>query len=140
MKTFNAKPGLELVLPLTVLLGGIGITMAYEKVWTGLAVILLVSGFITHLFINTVYQVDQHILNIKCGFLVNISINIASIRKITETNNPISSPATSIDRLEIAYNRYDSVLISPKDKAGFIKTLKAINPGIEICLKKSRAK
>lgn len=138
MKTFKAKIGLELVIPLTLLLGGIGMKMAYDKVWTGLTIILLVSGFITHLFINTVYQIDQHILKIKCGFLVNITIKIASIRKITETNNPISSPATSIDRLEIAYNRYDSVLISPKDKVGFIKTLKALNPAIEVCLKKSR--
>ena len=53
---------------------------------------------------------------------MNTNIDIKSIRKIIETYNPLSSPAASIDRLEIFYNKFDSILISPKDK-------KEIGPG-----------
>jgi len=38
----------------------------------------------------------------------------------------------SLDRLEIFYNRFDSVVISPEDKAGFIAELTKLNPEIEV--------
>lgn len=49
-----------------------------------------------------------------------------------ETKSPLSSPATSLDRLEIMYNKNESIIISPKDRTGFINELKTINPGIEV--------
>ena len=55
--------------------------------------------------------------------------------KLTETNNLLSSPATSIDRIEILYNKFDIILVSPKDKSEFIKNLTAINSNIEVKLK-----
>jgi hypothetical protein len=75
-------------------------------------------------------------LAIKCGFLFNKTINIQTIKKITETNNPISSPATSLDRLEIVYGKFDSVIISPKKKVEFIADIKSLNPNVEVKLKK----
>jgi hypothetical protein len=44
----------------------------------------------------------------------------------------LSAPATSFDRLEILYNSFDTVIISPKDKSGFITHMKTINPSIEV--------
>lgn len=55
-----------------------------------------------------------------------------SIRKIEETRNPISAPAPSLNRLEIFYNRFDSIVISPKDKPEFIANLIKLNPEIEV--------
>jgi hypothetical protein len=43
----------------------------------------------------------------------------------------MSSPALSLDRIEIFYNKFDSVIISPKNKADFVAELKSINPAIE---------
>lgn len=60
-----------------------------------------------------------------------------SIKNISETRNPISSPALSLDRLEIVYNRFDSVLISPADKIDFIAELLHRKPDIEVGLKNS---
>ncbi|MNG32447.1 hypothetical protein D3C84_1184630 [compost metagenome] len=71
-------------------------------------------------------------MNIKCGFFKSQNIGIKTILKISETYNPLSSPAGSIDRLEIVYNKFDSILISPKDKKAFIEDLKIINPTIEV--------
>ncbi|TLP80170.1 PH domain-containing protein [Maribacter sp. ACAM166] len=60
---------------------------------------------------------------------------IDKIRKISETNNPLSAPAASLDRLEIVYDAYGTILISPKDKSGFIKHITQLNPKIEVTYK-----
>lgn len=59
-------------------------------------------------------------------------IKIAAIRKIKETRTPISAPAPSLDRLEIFDNRFDSVIISPKNKSGFISLFNEVNPMIDV--------
>ncbi len=62
----------------------------------------------------------------------NTKIEIKSIRKIYRTNNPLSSPALSLDRLAIVYNKFDEIIISPKERNEFIDELLKINPSIEI--------
>ena len=59
-------------------------------------------------------------------------IEIKSIKKIYSTNNPLSSPALSLDRIAVVYNKYDEVLISPKEREVFIRELLKINPNIEV--------
>ncbi|MCB0443641.1 MAG: PH domain-containing protein, partial [Flavobacterium sp.] len=59
-----------------------------------------------------------------------IKIDIHSIKRIFKTNNPLSSPALSLDRIAIVYNKYDEVLISPKFKKEFVDVLLKINPSI----------
>jgi len=66
----------------------------------------------------------------KCGFLYNQQIKVSSITQIKETRNPISSPALALDRIEIKFDKYNSVLISPKKKEMFIEHLQQINPSI----------
>ena len=107
----------------------------YAKVWAGVCIILLVIAFIAHLFLTTYYQVNGSTLRVKSGFVVDKTIKIDSITQIKETNNPISSPAISIDRIVISYNKYDSVIISPKEKKAFINHLTQINPNIRVILK-----
>ena len=132
MSTYRSKPGWQFILPLAIILGGFGFIVIYNKVWFGLVIILILASLITHMFLTTYYQIEDQVVRIKSGFLLNKTIAIGSIRKITATKNPPSSPATSLDRLEIMYNKSDSIIISPKDKTGFINELKTINPGIEV--------
>lgn len=61
-----------------------------------------------------------------------IKIDIHSIKRIYKTNNPMSSPALSLDRIAIVYNKYDEVLISPKLKKQFVDELLKINPSIVV--------
>lgn len=58
-------------------------------------------------------------------------IDIATIRKVYYTRNPLSSPAFSLDRIAIVYNKYDEILISPEDREAFISDLLKFNPNIE---------
>ncbi len=90
------------------------------------------------MFATTYYAINENNLIVKCGFLFNKTIDINTIKKISETNNPLSSPATSIDRLEITYGKYDSVIISQKQKQDFINDIITLNPNIEVKFKKKR--
>ncbi len=63
-----------------------------------------------------------------------VKIDIHTIKRIYKTNNPLSSPALSLDRIAIVYNKYDEVLISPKLKKEFVDELLKINPTIQIDL------
>jgi Bacterial PH domain len=42
----------------------------------------------------------------------------------------LSSPAASLDRIAIVYNKYDEIYISPKNREDFIKELLKINSDI----------
>lgn len=63
-----------------------------------------------------------------------VKIDIHTIKRIYKTNNPLSSPALSLDRIAIVYNKYDELLISPKLKKEFVDELLKINPTIQIDL------
>ncbi|QHS57590.1 PH domain-containing protein [Mucilaginibacter sp. 14171R-50] len=70
-------------------------------------------------------------LKVRCGFFVNLTIPVADIKKITPCKTILSAPALSFDRLEVFYNKYDSVVISPVNADDFIAKLQALNPAIE---------
>ncbi|MDO7192917.1 PH domain-containing protein [Acinetobacter nosocomialis] len=75
---------------------------------------------------STYYVVENSTLVIK-SLVFRWKINIDDIIQIEPTYNPLSSPALSLDRLKISYmknGRIAKVMISPKDKEGFLNTLR----------------
>ncbi|MGZ4000160.1 MAG: PH domain-containing protein [Mucilaginibacter sp.] len=124
---YRSKIGREFVIPLAVIIGGPFIWMLFLQAWYGVVAIGLFALFALHLFTTTYYIISGDTLYIKSGFIIQITIDIGSITKISATRNMLSSPALSLDRLEIFYNKYDSVLISPKDKEEFIAQLQDLN-------------
>lgn len=140
MKKYKSKIGLGLVLFLVVVFGSTSTSMIINQAWPGVLINLVVIAFIIHMFSTTYYIINGNDLIVKCGFLINMTIKIDTIKKIEETNNPLSSPAASLDRIAIDYNESDSVMISPKDKMDFINQLLKINEKIEVVLKKDKQK
>lgn len=134
MKRFYSKIGLELAIPIALILGALIIRMIFSEAWSGVAVLFITALFISHLLATTYYEIEGKNLRIKSGFIINKLISIDSIRKIQKSNSIYSSPAASLDRIEIFYNKYDSVLISPKYKQEFLAELRKINSAIEINL------
>ena len=59
-------------------------------------------------------------------------IPIQTIHKVYRTRMPLSSPALSLDRIGVVYNKYDEIFISPKEREEFIKELLKVNPNIEV--------
>lgn len=132
MVKYHSKIGRGILIFLIISLGGPSILLIYQKAWLGVAIISCVGIFIAYIFSSTKYTISDQVLKIESGFLVNISIRVDSIKRISKSRNFISSPANSLDRLEIKYNLYDTVLISPKNKIAFIQQLKEINQNIEL--------
>jgi hypothetical protein len=104
----------------------------YEAIYVLLPIIL----GIFYLFSQLKYIInDDGVLYIKTGFIVNGKVEIKDIKSVTKTNNPLSAPALSINRLEIKYgNMFDYVLVSPKRRSEFIEQLLYINPEISVKL------
>ena len=86
------------------------------------------------MFHNTIYTIQEETLHIKSGFFRYPSIAFKDIKKIEKTNNLIASPAASFDRIEIYYGKFDSIVLSPKDKQKFAAVLIKINPNIQNAL------
>ena len=106
-----------------------------DKNWWAFLFLLITSLFILHLFLTTDYTLDQNELYIRSGFIIHKRIAIKNISKIKKTNSWLSSPALSLDRIEVFYNQYDSTIISPKNKEDFALEIKKLNPEAEINLK-----
>ncbi|RFP65965.1 hypothetical protein D0N36_05715 [Hymenobacter lapidiphilus] len=90
---------------------------------------LLVATFFIYLIRTTYYLFHDRQLLVYCGPW-RMQIPVDSITQVEATHNPISSPALSLDRLLVRYGKYDSVLISPADRAGFLAALLQLNPAI----------
>lgn len=114
-RVFVSKIGTFLLVPLVVLLGILIIAFIQEDALPGLIPMILVILFILNMFLNTRYILDQDKLDIRCGFLYHKVIDVCQIRKISETNTLISSPALCLDRLELHLDKATSVIISPKN-------------------------
>jgi len=131
-KVYKSKISLGIVIFLVIVLGGVSALMITGRIWVGLAFNLIIAGFVLYVMTGFSYTIDGVNLIIKGGFRWKASIEIKTITKIAETNNPISSPAASLDRLAIYYNSRNAVMISPKDKKSFVEDLLKINPAIEV--------
>ncbi|WKK77955.1 PH domain-containing protein [Marivirga salinae] len=92
---------------------------------------IILYGFILYLFFSTAYTIDDGLLKIKFGFFSFRSIDINEITEISKTDNILSSPAPSFDRIEIKYGKFGSVIISPRNKISFTKDLVQLNPKIK---------
>ena len=131
-KVYKSKISPGITLFLVIVLGGVSALMIIGRIWVGLAFNLLIAGFVVYVMTGFSYTIDGVNLIIKGGFRWKANIDIKTIAKIVETNNPISSPAASLDRLAIHYNGRNAVMISPKDKKSFVEDLLKINPAIEV--------
>ena len=78
----------------------------------------------------TRYVVEGVNLTVFYGFFLKKTIPVSSITSIRPTHNVLSSPALSLRRLSIRYNKYDEILVSPEEPEAFVAALKAVNPKI----------
>ena len=132
--TFKSKVGPGIATFLSLTLSGASILCVVNGDWLALFFILLIIAFVVHLMMTTDYTIDGNRLLVRSGFVVKLCIEIESINKITETRSFISSLALSLDRLETYYNKFDSILISPRQKQPFINELLRINNNISVGL------
>ena len=131
MVKYRSKIGWFLVLVLLVMIGAVVYVLLKEPMGMGAVVLLLATLFMVYFLLTTYYEIGDGVLRIKSGFLINRTILITNIKKIEATNSPVGAPAASLDRLEVSYNKYQSVILSPKKKRMFVSHLIRLNPKIQ---------
>ena len=135
MRRFRSKIDLWL---LGIVLAGLGLPCAIliaeilgpePASGLGLVVALLLAGllFVIWTWTTTDYTLAPGELLIRSGPF-HWRVPLAEILAVTPTRNPLSSPALSLDRLEVRYGRMSLLLISPEDKDGFLSGLVAQAP------------
>jgi membrane protein YdbS with pleckstrin-like domain len=102
-----------------------------QKATPALAIMIVVILFAGWIWFGTGYEILDDELRIRCGPFRQ-RIPLQEIREIKRTRSPLSSPACSLDRIEIKYGKSKRVMISPADKENFIKTIIQKSPQIQL--------
>jgi hypothetical protein len=118
-----------------VFVGALVTFNTFQEAWWLSSLFFLVFTAIIRLLFSIRYEVEKDQLLIFSGIGKPLAIAIAEIRSVEASRSPISSPAASMERLEITYGKYDAVYISPDDRKGFIRALLNINPSIKVQLR-----
>lgn len=86
------------------------------------------------ILIAVLYRVTEYVIDdvnlVVRGGIVNATVPLAQIRVVRASHSLMSAPAFSFDRLEISYDRFKTVLISPDDKAAFIAAIEQRCPHV----------
>ena len=84
--------------------------------------VLIVAVLVVSI-INIKYVIDNDTLKIYTFFWFHKDIKIDSIWKMEPSRCILSSPAASLKRLAIHYNKFDVVYISPRNQEDFINEI-----------------
>lgn len=86
-----------------------------------LLLVLLVFALVASTFLYTYYEVDRDTLTVRSGpFRWRVPLD--AIDSVKPTRSPLSSPALSLDRLDIRYGKR-RIMVSPADRRGFLKAI-----------------
>lgn len=105
-----------------------------SSIYIGIGVVVIITLLLYTLLRSISYVIDEEeeLLTIK-SLGMNDRIPIQQIQMIKKTNSILSSPAGSMDRMEIkAEGSYLPRIISPLRKREFVKNLLRINSEIEV--------
>lgn len=100
-----------------------------DKQWIKIFTLSLIGLCLLWIWLKTGYTIKSDVLTIQYGPF-RWTIKIAEIHSVTETKNPFTAPALSIDKLEINYGKFKTIAISPKNKTEFIDQLRKQNLNI----------
>lgn len=121
-----------------LLLGTTGLGAASVLIDTGISigslVMIAIFAFTCWIWFGTYYKVDEDQLLVVSGPFRSRA-SISNITTIKPSRNPLSSPACSLDRIELR-GKGVYYLLSPRDKTAFIVHLQRVNPKIEFVKKK----
>lgn len=96
-----------------------------REAWWAVFPLALAFGLPAWVLSSTYYRLTDDLLYVKSGPF-SWRIPTAEIHRVTATNNPLSSPALSLQRLKIEYGNGRRIMISPEDQAEFIADLKTV--------------
>ena len=90
--------------------------------YIGLGAAVFYGALLFGLVLPTQYEITEDTLIVRHG-LVRHTILLEDIQGVMPSRNLLSSPALSLDRLHVDRGTRLPLLISPKDKEGFLEDL-----------------
>lgn len=100
-------------------------------VLAGILPMAVTWGFTIWIWFSTGYTVTEQELLIRSAFLT-WRVPLPAITGVQRTMNPLSSPALSLNRLQIRWAKRRSVMISPADQDAFLQLLRERCPQADI--------
>lgn len=95
---------------------------------TAVGLFIVALGLPVWLLLATHYTVEADTLVVRSGpFTWRVPVN--EIEAVKATRSPLSSPALSLDRLEVSYSGGKRILLSPDDRQGFLEAIGQANDG-----------
>lgn len=80
------------------------------------------------------YAIEGRTVVIRCGLIrwEYTTFSVDDILSIRPSRNPLSSPALSLDRLKVILASGNDLLISPKEKSGFLRAIEMLRPELRL--------
>lgn len=124
IKIHRSKVDLWLIIVLAAsILVPLGLAVLFPNTFLLTALILApVLALFVWLFTTTKYEIRGDNLYISSG-PVRLNFPMSQITSVKATRNPLSSPALSLDRLEISFADGRRTLISTKNKSDFLSDI-----------------
>ena len=97
---------------------------ASDKEPVAIMAIVVGAGLPLWLLVSTRYELSATDLYIFSGPF-SWRVPLREVKSISPTRSVLASPALSFDRLRIDHGRFDSIMISPREKDRFIDELEA---------------
>ncbi|WP_067730342.1 PH domain-containing protein [Oceanobacillus damuensis] len=107
------------------------ITPLLKGQFTAVFFMLLAGLFLLWFWFRTGYKIEGDKIRIYYG-PIRQTVNIKEIKVIVKSKAPLTSPALSMDRIQIRCGRYDVFSISPANQYKFLDVLTDINPEISL--------
>jgi hypothetical protein len=89
-----------------------------------------IVALISIVFFPIHYVIEGETISVRYGIMrwEYTAFRVQEVQSVRPTFNPLASPALSIDRLSVDLGFRGKLLISPKDKAGFLRALAQLDP------------
>lgn len=100
--------------------------------WIGVILLLITTVFIVDVFVNTRYTIEGKTLRVQCGIFYKTQFDIERITTISKSTSLESSPAASMNRIQLRFSKRQTLIISPRQQQAFIDHLLSINPHIVV--------
>ncbi|MGH9627730.1 MAG: PH domain-containing protein [Bryobacteraceae bacterium] len=85
-------------------------------------------------FIPIRYVIEGTTVSVQLGLIgwEFAAFHVEDVRSIRPSHNVLASPALSLSRLRVELGFDGPILISPKDQAGFLRAIGALDPQLRI--------
>ena len=95
---------------------------------------MAVVGMVFVGFFPMRYVIEGETVSVQCGLIgwECTAFRVQEVRSVRAAYDILASPALSLDRLSVDLGLRGEIMISPKDKAGFIRALESLDPHLRL--------